>query len=468
MSKIKWSVTGKLKVRTQFDEIRDTFGDGNGDVPLAGVRVRVSAKETKLDPTGFDVWGETFTDSDGAFEVNAQKDKSKRFFRIEAKFENSSLRIYPEHEGLLDQLTKLTPDKSDVDKAIRALDGYALQAEWIKIWEDDEKKGPEATNFRNLTFAAIGGEGLDGHDNRRRADIWFLARTVMKQVESLGTDLGFDPKAPLSIKYPHHNPLITVKEEQSYADPFFRTVFLIKNSQLDAFHLETVMHEMMHIRNYDHSTSEIDLAVELLDSHDLHHGFQDKTYAGFHEAAAEIWKTELYRQLFGDTLRADGTPYKTTLYKTGPVAERRPFTRTYLKNTTRVASLNDIDHYEDGWISTFNLLLCRKVIDLDMNGTDQFAVATPVSGPRIARKTVEFSFADLLKAFNALPPEFPEVIDAEDMTLHKYFRRLGAVNPAFDDEMQRAYKRILDPQEKAQPADILPRVAPAIAGIVRR
>jgi hypothetical protein len=461
MSKIKWSVTGKLKVRTQFDEIRDTFADGNGDVPLSGVRVRLSAKETKLDPSGFDVWGETFTDGDGAFEINNQKDKSKRYFRIEVKFENSRLRIYPEHEGLLDQLVKLTSDKSDVDKGIRALDGYALETEWIKIWEDDEKKGPEATNFRSLTFAAIGGEGLDGRNHRRHAEIWFLARTVMDQVESLGDDLGFDPKMPLSIKYPHHNPLIPLKDEQSYADPFFRTVFLIDNSQLDAFALESIVHEMMHIRNYDHSTSEADLAVELLKSHDLHDGRQDKTFTGFHEAAAEIWMVELYRQLFGETFKADGTRYRATLYDSDSPAERRPFTRTYLKNSG-VGSLNDIDHFEDGWLSTFNLLLCRKVTDLDMNGTDQFAEAIPTSGPRIARKTVEFSFADLLKAFNALPPGFPEIIDANDMTLHKYFRRLGAVNPAFDEDMQNAYKKILDPNETRNPSDLLPRMSPPL------
>lgn len=453
MSKTMWTIKGKLKVRTQFDEIKTAFGDVNGDVPLAGVRIRVSGKESKLDPSGFAEWGEAFTNSDGSFEVTIQKDHSQRYFQLEAKFENDRLSIYPEHKGLIDGLVNLIPGTSTTEDVMEAVDGYAFEAEWIIIWRDEEKKGPGVVDFHSLTFSAISGEGLNGHDERRHADLWFLARTVMDKLDTLGTNLGYIEKRPIAIKYPHHNPLIDEKDEQAYADPAVFVVFLIHNSQLDSFDLQTVMHEMMHLRNYEHSLNEGLLAIELFLYGTTHDGRQHETYTGFHEATAETFKTELYHQLFGPG---------ATFYRNGPKAERRPFTRSYLKKQG-VHKLADVEYFEDGWISTLNLLLCRKVHELDMNADRdsedkevEFAPVKAATGPTIARKTVEFSFADLLKAFDPMPPKFPAQIDTPEMTITKYFKRLGAVNPAFDETMQAAYKKILDPAETKQPSELLP------------
>ena len=188
----------------------------------------------------------------------------------------------------------------------------------------------------------------------------------------------------------------------------------------------------------------------------------------FHEAAAEIFKSELYHQMFGKRALI----YRDKTFE----AERRPFTRPWLKKQG-IKKLADIEHYEYGWMSVFNLLLCNKVEELDMNGPGPYAreKAATGTGPKaaIARKSMNLSFADLLRAFdpifNPVPDEFPKQIDVTEMTLNKYFKRLGAalVSP-FDATMQSAYKKILDPAETAQPSDLLPPLTANVSTAARR
>jgi len=143
----------------------------------------------------------------------------------------------------------------------------------------------------------------------------------------------------------------------------------------------------------------------------------------------------------------------------------------WLKNNKGIKKLSDIDHYEYGWMSVFNLLLCNIVEKLDMNGAGPYAREKAVTGtgPKatIARKSMNFSFADLLRAFdvifNPVPDEFPKQIDVSEMTLNKYFQRLGALVPSFDATMQSAYKKILDPAETRQPSDLLPELTKNIS-----
>lgn len=452
MAKITWTVKGKLKVRTQFDELKGKkFADDNGDVPLAGVRVRVSAKETKLDPSGFAKWGEVTTKDDGSFQFTISKDKSKRYFKVEVLLDGKDIVVYPE------TLVGL-PGDSGVEAGINAT---LFHADWILAWQDEQKMDGPVVNF-NLTFSSSAGEQLNGRDERRQADLWALASIMRNELEKVGSGLGFQSQR-IAIKYPHSDPLVNDRDEIAYADPIRRIVFLIKNGSMDNFEIQTVMHELMHVRNYVHSTGEENLAIQLLINGSTHDGRQDETFTVFHEAAAEIFKSELYHQLFGKRALI----YRDKNFE----AERRPFTRTWLKNNKGIKKLSDIDHYEYGWMSVFNLLLCNKVEELDMNGAGPYAREKTATGtgPKvaIARKSMNFSFADLLRAFdvifNPVPDEFPKQIDVSEMTLNKYFQRLGALVPAFDATMQSAYKKILDPAETKQPSDLLPALMPTLS-----
>jgi hypothetical protein len=450
MAKITWTIKGKLKVRTQFDELKGKkFADDNGDVPLAGVRVRVSARETKLDPTGFDKWAEVVTKEDGSFQFTISKDKSKRYFKVEVLFDGKDTIIYP---GTLIGL----PGNSGVEAGMNAM---LFHADWMLVWQDEEKKD-NPVDFR-LTFSGISGEQLNGRDERRHADLWALAGIMRSELEKVGSGLGFQSQR-IAIKYPHSDPLVNDGDEIAYADPIRRIVFVVRNGSRDDFEIQTVMHELMHIRNYVHSTGEENLVTQLLMNGSTHEGRQDKTFTVFHEAAAEIFKSELYHQMFGKRALI----YRDKNFE----AERKPFTRPWLKSQG-IKTLKDLDHFEYGWMSVFNLLLCNKVEELDMNGPGPYAreKAATGTGPKvaIARKSMNFSFADLLRAFdpifNPVPDEFPKQIDVAEMTLNKYFKRLGAALASpFDATMQSAYKKILDPAETAQPSDLLPALMPTI------
>ena len=186
MAKITWTVKGKLKVRTQFDELKGKkFADDNGDVPLAGVRVRVSARETKLDPTGFDKWAEVVTKEDGSFQFTISKDKSKRYFKVEALFDSKDTIIYP---GTLVNL----PGNSGAEAGINA---NLFHADWMLVWQDEEKKD-NPVDFHSLTFSGISGEQLNGHDERRHAGFlgtrWHYAKRVRDGWERSGFSISTD------------------------------------------------------------------------------------------------------------------------------------------------------------------------------------------------------------------------------------------------------------------------------------
>ena len=133
MAQFTWTLKGRLLVRTQFPQLAASDGlkdDLAGVVPLAGVRVRVRAKETNLDPTGFGEWGEDVTDSSGYFKFSKQKDGSKRFFQVQVMFrDNDLLKIYPENDGVLskacDLVTDLIPGGPVVKVVTRAAGGLA-------------------------------------------------------------------------------------------------------------------------------------------------------------------------------------------------------------------------------------------------------------------------------------------------------------------------------------------------------
>lgn len=461
MAKVNWTLKGKLMVRTQFPELAAKYGNGGNDLPLEGVRVKVSAKEFGADPT-WDEWGEDITDANGNFEIRKEKDKSKRLFRVRVMFKDKSLKIYPENSGPLSQIfnsiTDLIPGgevikvvhelKEDlIEAALGSISRVTFDVDWITVHEDhgkDDKHEPSVVNFGNLIFRSGGAEELGGTIQRRHADIWCLSRKVMEKLESYGAGLGFIENKPIAIKYPHKSSLIGDGIEASYADPLNDTIFLIQNTQDDDFDLQTIMHEMMHLWAYQHSRGETGLAWQLIIHGSTHEGRQSKTWTAFHEAWAEFASNELYRRMFGE---------KATIYG-GDTAERLPYTRAELKRSG-MTSLSDLDHFEYGWMSIFNLLICNNVCDLDMNGSGTFAQPTLTSTPLC--REAQISFADLLRVFR---PHGTGAYDTDlplsQMELNGLLNRLSAANPdEFSSSKREAYLKILDPAQTAQPRDVL-------------
>lgn len=466
MAQFTWTLKGRLLVRTQFPQMAAAYGlTGSlaGVIPLAGVRVRVRAKETNLDPSGFGEWGEDVTDSNGYFQFSKQKDGSKRFFQVQVMFKDDKLlKIYPENDGVIAKASELVTDlipggpvvkvvndltEDLLEAALGAISRVTYDVDWITVHEDkknDDKKDNGVVDFGNLIFKSPGIEELGGTIQRRHADIWALTKKMIAKLADFGPGLGFIEKKPIAIKYPHKSPLIGDGVEQAYADPLNDVVFLIQNSKRDNFDLETIIHELMHLWTYQHSSGENALAWQLLLHGSTHNGRQSKTWTAFHEAWAEFAKTELHRQMFG----AGATLYGGSTYL------RQPLSRPYLKSQG-IRTLGDMDNFEDGWMSMFNLLVYNRVTQLDMNTTDG-DYATPTLAPLGARQA-DITFADLLGVF--LPHgagAFRTEMTSEQMTIPTYLNRLSSSIPTrFTAKHVETYLAILDPARTEQPKDLL-------------
>jgi hypothetical protein len=465
MAQYTWTLKGRLLVRTQFPQLAASDGLKDslaGVVPLPGVRVRVRAKETNLDLTGFDEWGEDVTDSSGYFQFSKQKDGSKRFFQVQVMFrDNDLLKIYPANDGALSKafelvtdlipggpVTKVVADLTEdlIEAALGATSRVTFDVDWITVHEDkknEDKKDNGTVDFGNLIFQSSGKEELGGTIQRRHADIWALSKKLINKLADFGPGLGFFEKKAIAVKYPHKSPFIGDGIEQAYADPLNDVVFLIQNSQRDNFNLETIIHELMHLWTYQHCSGESGLAWQLIIHGSTHTGRQSKTWTAFHEAWAEFAKTELHRQMFG----AGATIYGGSQY------QRQPLSRSFLKNQG-VRTLADMDNFEWGWMSAFNLLVYNRVTELDMNTGDGYA--TPTLTPVMA-KQADVAFADLLGVF--LPHgagAFRTEMTSDQMTLPMYLNRLSTSIPdRFTAKHVSAYLAILDPARTEQPKDLL-------------
>jgi len=430
--------------------------------PLAGVRVQVSAKQFDGDPTGWEEWGDTYTDSDGNFTIRNIKNQTNRLFRVRVMFKNDALRIYPPNDSLLKKfvdcaiglipggiITSLAEVAEDaLEQLLEQTTRVLYDCQWLTAHQDGagNKHEPPNVDFGNLVFRAGGVEELGGATERKHAELWLIARKAMDLVNGLDVDLRFRGDRPLAFLYPHDNPVIGDAVEASYSNPYNDITFLINNSQQDHFNTGTILHELMHLWTYQHTSQEERLATYLL-LHGSTHTGRLAPWVAWYEAFAEATSNELYREIFG----TQGTVYG------GFSAERRPFSRPYLIRHG-ITSLDDVQNFEYGWLSTFGLLLCPDVCDLDLTTSGPYAADT---SPGVKDKgspicsAPKIPLADLLRVVANAPDGRDGGMTRQEMQLGLFLRRCTEVLSQFTSEKADAYLRILDPKETRQPSVLL-------------
>ncbi len=459
MAQVEWVLRGRVLLVPQLPEIATlaTVSTDHGmAVPLAGVPVKVSAKEFDADPTGWNEWNEGVTDDDGRFEIRHIKDRSKRLFRFRAQFKDANLKIYPPNDGLakslleaatmlvggpITQLGALVTEQvlmQLVDQLSRAV----YDVKWQTMHEDasGHKHDVDDTDFAPMVFRGGGSNDLGDFTARRHAEIWWL----LKKAGAYLADLGFPFRGdrPIATVHPFDNPAIGDGIESSYSNPYMDTTFLVRNSLKDHFDAGTILHEMMHLWAYQHTEDEDRLATYLLVNGTTHNG-RIKSWAAWHEAFAEVISNQLYRDLFG----AAGTVYG------GFTAQHRPYSRPYLKKGG-LMNTADLEVFEDGWQSVLGLLLCPDVCDLDMNAAGPYAAdASPgAKGGRPTCWSPTIKLADVLAAVGDDAKDGGLPRDA--MRVAPFLERIDV--PGFNDAIRSAYIAILDPAGTAQPRSLLP------------
>jgi hypothetical protein len=225
---------------------------------------------------------------------------------------------------------------------------------------------------------------------------------------------------------------------------------LIRNGEHDDFDLDTILHELCHHWVFQHSTGETGLAWQLFAHGTTHDGRLKKTWTGFHEAFAETMSNEITRREFG---------WNSTIYG-GRTADRRPLSRPMMR-MLKIRKAADVEFFEDGWLSAFGLLLCEDVCRLDMETQQIAADGSPVayagdlaSVPRSCAAP-RLEIEDLMHAVAEGGDGRDDGLARDDMTLVHYLDRLADTAAAFTFDHVAPYLRILDPEETAQPWEIL-------------
>lgn len=265
MSKQTWTVKGQIMFSPQFSETREQYGD---TVALPGVRVQVSAKESKLDPT-WNEWADVHVDQQGQFSFTKQKDKTPRYFRVRVMFKDGGLKLYEPSDGLMaklgEALTQFTPVHDLKEDALEIMLNQTTRltynVKWFNVLKDNDKsrrRGPGTVDFGNLVFKAGGQRDLSNRNARRHADIWWLTKKMTALLNSI--NCGFEKKRPAAFIHPFNSPLIGDGVESSYANMATGTVHLIENSRTDHFNASSVAHELMHLWAYQVSTGELGMA----------------------------------------------------------------------------------------------------------------------------------------------------------------------------------------------------------------
>ncbi|HEX6014649.1 MAG TPA: hypothetical protein VFY87_23230 [Geminicoccaceae bacterium] len=427
----KWTVKGRVVVDHLLPELKEAFGEREG---VPGAVVKVSAR-SKI-PTGWgwwSSWGKVTTGADGRFSVSENHGGDRRQFRVEVLFDSDRLRL---KEG---QETSIRLDGN----------GFPLDVEfdltdkdWFEV-HHDEKDG--AANGRQAGTIDLGDLPVTGAVAHRLADIWCLYDRVMDLLESYGPAYRFAGR--VVVKYPMgiagNSPA-----SSSYNNPFTRSLY-IKEGQ---FTTRTLLHELFHQWDFDHSTGEDAMAWQLAKHGTTHQTRENTTFVPFREAFADWAAHKLLKEITDGRL----LNFKEDVAWKYPDL---PLSRSYV-GAALVASerrLANVDFTERGWQSLFNILTIPYLDRCDFNRTLTpqdvefafYALFTSNSCPEVR---LAYTLQQVLSVWLKYPGKgIDSFMDNSDLDFFHFLGRAGAVLPEFEDEKIKMVKTCLDPNSTDNP-----------------
>lgn len=459
--KSTWNVNGTIKVRHEFPEMIEAFGE---TVPLGGLTVRLSAREKILGVWGsWNSWGTTRTGSDGTFRFSKEKDQGKRQFKVEVEFKDEMLKLYPDNDSALqtalEALAGWNPILDVLEDSLEAVlentSRAVFNVPWILIHSDRDaglERSSGTTTINTMIFQSGGRQELGDGTYRRHAQIWDLYHRIFDLLDGLPGDVGFDPSRTLALKYPHRNDLIDDGVETPYANPQTNTIFVMDSSW---YTLGTLIHELGHLLAYQRTSGELGMAWQLALHGSTHGGRQSQSFVAGQEGFAEYFYFQIYRTLFAGTAAAKAT--RNTVSSGGDPAGwyTRPLSRPYLA-ALGVADLADASHFEEAWISLFNLMTVNRLHEFDFDRESPYATRDGFIPFGRECESPELTLADVITVFNASPSAgFPLKFRNSDWTITNFLARARAVLPALDGATEGLMAALVDPQASLQPRDAL-------------
>lgn len=382
---------------------------------LSNVEIRVEG--SALNAGGFTSWGTTRTNIDGNFTLTARKPNAPRRIRVSARFQDDSLNV----------------------TAPRPL------SDWSVVYESDGKLPGPQVPLATYTFRRSGNPQDDDH--YKRAATWYLCRTVIDTL--IAHDPWFAFKDRVNIVYP------AKAISGSYANGLTRSVyinFVFSNDKPpdygDQWDVPTVLHEFMHIWNYDHNSGSSRWLGAIL--WDLStHSFQEREAIAFHEGFAEYAKDELLHHIWG-------------------LAKEQPRSRDGLISSDRVGgqtvakmldSLSMVEHNEHGVLAALHLLttpnIYKRVFGAKGSSPTNGIYAGMVIRPGSCPEAPTIDFWDVLSIFKPHPEAgWPTAWEAKQtLGIFQFYERASDILPDFDDETRDMYVSLLDRQSTTEPQD---------------
>lgn len=408
-----WEVKGKIQF---FDTM--TRDDGkNMNKPLAGATVEIhGANVGRL----YDSWGKVFTDSEGNFSLKTEKSGSKRHFKVLVRFEDK--------EKMLSVNTPLL--------------GGGLASDWYQVFETVNTTDGPKVDIGTKTFSSGATDDLSKSDNIKRAHMFYWVKRTMDALKSRGGGIQFN--SPINVAYPAN-----VVSGQSYANGVTRTVYIHRNSKTDHGNVDTVLHEAMHLWNYQHNTGTSNWIQAVMSGKSTHE-FQEKAAIAFHEGFAEWAKDALMSELFGRKAVLPANRYSLA--------------------TNGLNTFETLERNDDGVTHALHLLItqpvwaykfgtsAKEISNVETGGHGTFTAATQSTQPPNMPATPNVTMFDVLKVFLAgQHSKWPTAwqVGTMDNGLNVFFKRASDILPNLSHEQRAMLIEMLTAGQTKEPKDFL-------------
>jgi hypothetical protein len=403
MAKQTWTITGQIRVNE--DESTGVATIRN----LKGIEVEV-AGSTVSNSIGWNEWGTVRTGKAGKFTLKVSKNEKDRFIRVRVRFK-------------------------DDDLAIKGPKGDVLDSNWHVVYKSSAKKSGPTIDIGRRTFEAGSAHDLGEEDYRRQAVAWYLCRTTIDTL--VDKDPYFAFKKKINVVYP-----ATVISGVPYANGVDRTAYIHRGDRW--WSAGTVLHEIMHLWNYDHNHGTANWLKAVCFDWNTH-GHQEEPNIAFHEGFAQYAAEEL-------------------LYHIWDRDKELPLNRKHLFDSG-LRTLDMVERNDRGVISGLHVLTARGKL-----GPYKFVFGTASRAPENAGSQVgtdttrlsgcpdapKLSFWDVLRAFKAHPGAGWDTewqVGKDDYGLIRFYDRCCDIYDSFDRSTRDRMLDWLDPSKTDEPRE---------------
>jgi len=392
VANVNWTVHGRLLVSESMTT--RTLEEK----PLQNVLVKIYGATVK---GAWNFWVETRTDGEGNFSISKLRSDKSHYIKITASFDDNDVSIFYHN--------------------------VAVTYEEFTVFQSGSKIDEHDVDAREMIF--VNGSALDLGKTRgiRTATVWHVIKTTIETL--VEKDQRFALKKQFHIIL--HN----------YSGALGWTHGRQIDLGSDSFLLKVILHEFMHMWNYDHNKGTSNWPVAACAGFSTHNHREFRNIA-FHEGFAEFAAQKLMENIWGFPVQM-------------------PRSRRFLF-TQNIRSLDALERNDDGVTHGLGLVTAQNPATLLLGGSGDASFGTiaktnPHPNRRCPPCRYLLDFWDVLTTF--LPNEDVGVDEFWNVTknangLLVFLERASSMFPKFDEGALDAVKQLLDPMGKVEPFEV--------------